>query len=292
MMEVEYKNAKRAYEKYSLDQEYKIAEKVLEYVRKRIDENKEEIERILKLYKRDYRYEEIKKVIDEEIEEEIEYKKQINLLKREDNFVSTKYLNSIGIVCVECYDTLDSIRYMIRAIKTRNAIILSDVEYEETDEKHIVLMIIQEALKNFGVDKNIIQIIPYEECDYKKCDKVIFTYSGKDSIEKRYEDKEYIYVEEEAFIKEAKIEYDEEKRRGKMVVLVGGSIDEAIEKINECVSKGAVIYTKNSDIAYKFVNLVKSENVFVNATLQNIEQVKKSSNELLMNKKIMYELRK
>ena len=43
-------------------------------------------------------------------------------------------------------------------------------------------------------------------------------------------------------------------------------------------------------MAYKFVNMVRSKNVFVNATLLNSELVEKSSNELLMNKKIMYEL--
>jgi len=94
------------------------------------------------------------------------------------------------------------------------------------------------------------------------------------------------------FIKEAKTEYDEEIKKGRKVELVGEDIDSAIEKINECVSEGAVIYTKNPDIAYKFVNLVKSKNVFVNATLLNSELVEKSNNDLLMNKKIMYELRK
>lgn len=292
MMEVEYKNAKKAYENYNLKNEYKLSENILEYVKERININKNEIEKLLNILKREFIYEEIKKLVEEEIDDEIEYKKQINLLKREDNFVSAKYLNSIGVVAVECYDVLDAIRYMIKAIKTRNAIIISDVEYEETDEKHLVLMIIQEALDKFKVNKELIQIVPYEECDYDKCDKVIFTYSGKRNIEKKYEDKFYIYVEEKEFIKEAKTEYDEEIKKGRKVELVGEDIDSAIEKINECVSEGAVIYTKNPDIAYKFVNLVKSKNVFVNATLLNSELVEKSNNDLLMNKKIMYELRK
>ena len=38
------------------------------------------------------------------------------------------------------------------------------------------------------------------------------------------------------------------------------------------------------------VTFVNSKNVFVNATLQNIEEVKKCKNELLINKKIMYEM--
>ena len=290
MMEVEYKNAKKAYENYNLNREYRLTENILEYIKTRIEENRKEIEKLIKLHKREFKYENIKEVVDKEIEEGIEYKKQINIQKREDSFVSAKYLVSIGIVGIECYDTIEVIKYMIRGIKTRNAVIISDVEYEETDEKHLILEIIKEGLRKFKVDREIVQIVPYEECDYEKCDKVIYTYSGKENKEKKYENKYYIYIEEKDFIKEAKTEYDEERKRGRKVELVGEDIDSAIEKINETENEGVVIYTKNKDMAYKFVNMVRSKNVFVNATLLNSELVEKSSNELLMNKKIMYEL--
>lgn len=290
MMEIEYKNAKRAYEDYNLNKEYRLTENILEYIKTRIEENRKEIEKLIKLHKREFKYENIKEVVDKEIEEGIEYKKQINIQKREDSFVSAKYLVSIGIVGIECYDTIEVIKYMIRGIKTRNAVIISDVEYEETDEKHLILEIIKEGLRKFKVDREIVQIVPYEECDYEKCDKVIYTYSGKENKEKKYENKYYIYIEEKDFIKEAKTEYDEERKRGRKVELVGEDIDSAIEKINETENEGVVIYTKNKDMAYKFVNMVRSKNVFVNATLLNSELVEKSSNELLMNKKIMYEL--
>jgi len=44
MMEVEYKNAKKAYENYNLNNEYKISENILEYVKERININKNEID--------------------------------------------------------------------------------------------------------------------------------------------------------------------------------------------------------------------------------------------------------
>ena len=174
MMEVEYKNAKRAYEDYNLNREYRLTENILEYIKTRIEENRKEIEKLIKLHKRELKYENIKEVVDKEIEEGIEYKKQINIQKREDSFVSAKYLVSIGIVGIECYDTIEVIKYMIRGIKTRNAVIISDVEYEETDEKHLILEIIKEGLRKFKVDRDVVQIVPYEECDYEKCDKVIY----------------------------------------------------------------------------------------------------------------------
>ena len=68
-------------------------------------------------------------------------------------------------------------------------------------------------------------------------------------------------------------------------------MEEAIEKINKEISQGAVIYTKEGKKGYRFINLVRSRNVHVNTTLENIEKVEKSKEELLINKKIMYELK-
>ena len=68
-------------------------------------------------------------------------------------------------------------------------------------------------------------------------------------------------------------------------------MQEAIDKINKEISQGAVIYTKEGKKGYRFINLVRSKNVYVNTTLENIEKVEKSKEELLINKKIMYELK-
>jgi len=62
-----------------LKNEYKLSENILEYVKERIDKNRNEIEKLLNIYKREFTYEEIKKSVEEEISDEIEYKKQINL---------------------------------------------------------------------------------------------------------------------------------------------------------------------------------------------------------------------
>src|SRR5699024_1959776 len=66
-----------------------------------------------------------------------------------------------------------------------------------------------------------------------------------------------------------------------------GNIDEVIEKINSSYSEGAVIYTANPEIAYKFINLVKSKNVMVNASLQNIQDTKKSPDEMYVYKNMI-----
>ena len=153
-------------------------------------------------------------------------------------------------------------------------------------------MIIQEALKKFEINENLIQIVPYEECDYTKCDKVIYTYDNKNikNREKNETDDLYVYIETEELKKEALDEFNYQKSKGNNVYLIEGNNREFLEKINKSRSKGVVIYTKNKELAYKFLTLVNSKNVFINCTLDYIENVKKCDNELLENKKIMYEL--
>ena len=289
MMNNRYEKAKIAYENYNLNSEYNLTENLLKSIKERIEANKKEIDELLKIYKRNYVYSDIKKVIDEEIEKKIQYKRQVSLKRRTDNFVSTIYATSVGIVAVECYDLLECIKYMIRAIKTRNSLIISDVEYEENDEKHLILLIIQESMRKFNIDQNLIQILPYEECDYDKCDRVIYTYENKQNLRREETEKMYIYLENKLYAEEAEKEYNLYKNEGKDIELVEGNINQVIDKINEKVNYGAVIYTGDSKLGYKFIKLVRSKNVFVNSTLTNSEKIENNKDDLLMNKKIMYE---
>ena len=290
MMEKEYSSAREAYEKYNIDDEYKKEEKILKYVIERIEANKEEIDKILKICKRKYTYEDIKKLIKNINEEKFEYKSEINLKQREDKFVSGKYSTSIGVIAVECFDVLEVLKYMLKGIKTKNAIIISDIEYEENDDKNLLQVIINEALKKFGLE-SLVLVMPYEECNYELCDKVIYTYEKKQNKEKPNTNKLYVYVEDEKLREEAMREYEQERKNNENVELIEGNIEEVIERLNREVSQGVVIYTTDAKKAYKFVNLVTSYNVFVNATLANKEEVNQNENDLLMTKKIMYELK-
>jgi len=84
----------------------------------------------------------------------------------EERFIFTTLLMPIGTIAVEAYDTIEVIRYLLRAIKTRNGIAISDVEYDEQSVKYLIFEIIKEALKKFDIDENLIMILPYEDCFY------------------------------------------------------------------------------------------------------------------------------
>ena len=168
------------------------------------------------------------------------------------------------------YDTQEVIKWYIRAIKSRNAIAISDVEYAEDNVKSLVLLIIKEALKKFEISENLIMLLPYDECFYEYFDKVIYTYDDKGNrletprVEgKKETDEMYVYLENDIFKDEADKNHN--------AIMVTGKVDEVIEKINRNKTRGAVIYTKDVNKAYTFINLVHSKNVFVNANLENVQ---------------------
>ena len=287
MMKDSVYKLKKAYEKYQLDSSYKITENLLQYIRERISANQKEIKELIKIKNEKCTYEQIEKVIQKEAEEDLQYKDYKRMYINEDKFIQTRLLMPIGTIAVESFDTIEVIKYFIKAIKTRNGIAISDMEYDEQSVKFLILEIFKEAMKKFNIDDNLIMILPYEECFYEYFDKVIYTYDEKGNTleENRYDEKEksnkkYVYVEN------LQMEEIAKKDNGNAEILYG-DIDNAIEKINTVYSKGASIYTDNSKDAYKFINLVHSENVMVNTSLENAIENIKSPNEMYEYKNII-----
>ena len=73
-----------------------------------------------------------------------------------------------GVVLKEESNVEKVIELYIDAILSRNAIVISDIEYSEISVKKLILEIIQIALEKFEVDKNLIQLLPYEEVNEKE----------------------------------------------------------------------------------------------------------------------------
>ena len=271
MMKDNFYKLKQASKEYVLNNKYELTEDLLEYIKERVRENEKEIKEVIDIQKENITYEDIVNVIDNEINEDNDYKKYAKLKISNEKFLSTFIAMPIGVIAVEAYETKEVIKYYIKAIKSRNAIAISDVEYGENNVKTLILIIIKEALKKINIKEDLIMLLPYEECFYEYFDKVIYTYDkeGKKLETPKVEEKErtnelYVYIEDSSL--------EEEARKNQNAKILKGNVDEVIEKINEKKTKGAVIYTKNANMAYKFINLVKSQNVFVNTNLENIEK--------------------
>ena len=282
MMQNNLEKLRMATNSYRLKNDNEITENILAYIEQRIKANKQEIEDLIALKKEPVTYLEIEEAVEQEIEKDIKYKDYKSLAISEEKFLSTSLLMPIGVVAVEAYDTIEVVKYFIKAIKSRNAIAISDAEYDEQSVKFLILEIVKEALKKFEVDENLVMILPYEECFYSYFDKIIYTYNrqGKSLRQNGYEkkkstNKKYVYIENDE-MKEIALQ----DNRDEKVEVLQGKIEDAIEKINEEHGMASTIYTKDAEKAYCFINLVNCRNVLVNTSLNNVKEVEKSSYEL------------
>lgn len=294
MMKSNLDKLKTAVNNYRLKDDVQIAENVLLYIQQRIKANQKEIQDLIQIKKENLTYEQIDNAVKQEIEKEIKYKDYEKMVISQDNFISTSLLMPIGVVAVEEYETIEIIKYFIQAIKTRNGVVISDAEYDEPSVKFLILEIIKEALKKFEIDENLVMILPYEECFYSYFDKVIYTYNrqGKKLRQNGYEkkkttNKKYLYIEN-VELKEIALR----DNQGEEKEILNGSIDTVIQKINETHSIATTIYTKDAEKAYRFINLVNSENILVNTSLINAKKTQISPYELYTYRNIIFPIPK
>ena len=285
-MKIEIKNLEKAYKKYILDNRFDIQNSIIKYIIDRLKANKKEIEKVIELNKNTIRYENILNIVKEILNSEIESYNKTVINKQ--GFMFSQVLVPEGIVAVEAYEPLEIIKYWIKAIKSRNAIAISSVYYDETSIEALILIIIKEALSKFSLDENLIMYIPFEECFYEYFDEVIYTYN---ETEKRIEKKEidgkqkrkmYVYIEDEYFRQEAELNIGAE--------IIYGKMDNALEKIKG--AKCATIYTQNSEKAFEFINLADCKNVFVNTNVKNAIETMESEEELYKYKNIIVPISK
>ena len=143
MMKDNIYKLKEASRDYRLNNKYELTKDILKYIKDRIKVNESEIRELIKLQKENISYEDIFDIIDKEIEKEDSYKRYAKLKINQDKFLSTCIAMPIGVIAIEVYDTQEVIKWYIRAIKSRNAIAISDVEYAEDNVKSLVLLIIK-----------------------------------------------------------------------------------------------------------------------------------------------------
>lgn len=287
MLEKEIEKLNKAYSEYNLEKREDISTKILNYIRDRLIKNKEDIEKISEIF-HDISYDRLMEVFLEEISKPEIYKKQKSLKELENGFVYGIYTTSVGNVVVETSTTVQVLRYFIYAIQSRNTITISDLEFVENDLKHVLLLIFSEAIEKFGINRNLINILPYEECYYDKFDLVI-NLEKEEVIRKKEISKLYIYNTSNKFDEEIKEEIKYLENCNKEYEILSGNFEEVVSKINENIPIGTVIYTDDAQDGYKFINLIHSKNVFVNTSFIEVdENIKEIDNPLYMNKKIMY----
>lgn len=284
------KKAKNAYQNYVLNSDYKLGEKIYSLIRERIKVNKEQIEKLIEINRVATTYSEILEILEKEEKNLKDYKKTNIMSKIDNKFMFSQYQVPVGIIAVKTNSFYIAIENIFKAVGTRNAIVVIEENYNEHSIENLILLIVQEALKKFNINENIIQIVNKEaikEEDLKAFD-IIVSEVGE-TLEKLETDKMYIYQEDEYFADIVKNEVEKLNSNGMQVEVLIGEMEDCIEKINKNRAFGVCIYTKDRKKAYKFINLVNSGNVFFNGTLLNAKKTNKISNMYLTLKNLVYE---
>ena len=284
----EIKLLNNAFRIYNLNDIPDLSKRVIDYILLRLIDNKENFEKMIEMLKEVISFNDILNAFNEAYKENDFYKKSNNY-KQGTDYYSGAFPVPIGNIVVETNNVLDVIKFFVGGIKSRNTITISQTEYYELSLSNMVLIIFVEALAKFNISRNTLMILPFEECMYEEYDKIIEIENGKDSIkQKSFSSKNVIYIENHAFDSEIKIEIERLKARNINFEIIDGSLESALEKIKKEKPKGVAIYTKNSNIAYDFITLANSQNVFVNSSILNAEELNDKTNKFYYKKKIMY----
>lgn len=283
-------NAKTAYQDYVLNSDYKLGENIYKTIRERLNINKDAIEKLIEINKEATTYSEINELLVKEEQNLQEYKKTNIMSKIDNKFIFSQYQVPVGIIAIKTNNSYIAIQNIFRAICTRNAIVIVEKEYNDKSIEKLILLIVQECLKKFNINENIIQIVDSKlinENDFNEFDIMIL--EDGQAISKEKTDKMYIYQEDDYFAEIIKSEVKKLKLNGNNVEILNGQMDDCIEKINKNRAFGVCIYTQDRKKAYKFINLVNSENVFFNGTLLNASKTKKLNSIYLALKNLVYE---
>ena len=291
--EVKLKNAKAfekalaSFENYALNLDNDIGKKVYNTIHERLETNKDNVEELLQLRKIPLSYEEIIEMYEEEIKDLRNYKKTIKTEKI-DNFLLSTFYVPIGIIGIETNDSKNAIKNIFKAITTRNAIIILQEEVDKYSIEQLILIIVQEAFKKYNIDENIVQIVNKKEIeeDIERFD--MYIKEDGTIIKKEYQDKMYIYQEDEYFEEEVKKEI--ERLSNKNVEIIRGvDINTAISLINKKENYAVSIYSRDGRKGYKFINMINSPNVFFNGTLLNAKENETDKNNYYIEKNILCE---
>lgn len=277
-----------AFKIYNLNNEPDLSNRILDYILTRLLDNELLINRIIDNLNEPYKYKDLLDAFKKAYQEEDFYKVQDSIVQGVD-YYSGSYPVPIGNIAIETNNPIDVIKYFVRGIKSRNTITISQTEYNENSLSNMIYIIFSEAIRKFGLDKNTLRILPFEDCFYEMFDEVLEIEDDKEVLKQKPFTNQYIiYDNDKSFTDEIEKEKERLGNIGFSFEVIDGDFDEAVKTINKIRPYGATIYTKNKEDAYQFINLIHSPNVFFNASLTNAEKQADKKNKLYYIKKVMY----
>ena len=284
----EIKLLNNAFKIYNLNDTQNLSNIVLNYISIRLIANRASFEQMIEMLKSNISFNDILHAFDVAYKQR-DYYKKANSYKQGRDYYSGVYPMPIGNIVVETNDVLEVIKYFVGGIKSRNTITISQTEYNEFSLSNMVLIIFAEALAKFNISRNTLMILPFEECFYEEFDEIIEIEDGEVNItQKKFSEKYIIYNQDDSFVSEIEKEKQKLTENNIDFEVIKGSLEKALDIINHIRPESVSIYTRDPSVAYNFINLASSQNVFVNSSLLNSEKLHDKINKFYYKKKIMY----
>lgn len=299
----------------------RLNKRIVEDFFKIIKNNEKEIKKIYEIEeKNNTNLEDINEILDK-IEIKTNFKYEIEQRKRADGFIVAKYKDSIGVIGV----IFDGNPYLtitlgLEAVLSKNAIIFctNNKMYALTN---LLILYLKQALAQNGYNEDLVQVINSEEYsemynhnnilskiivigDKELQDKVINN-SKVEVMASGYGNYD-LYIENVLDIdllrkilniKNAKFNiYIQKNIFNEIIQQLNIEDYTEIENVEECIRDinmnsakfGSSIFTSNGENANKFLKLVKSKNVFVNASPNLEGKLDITEKDMLYTKQIMY----
>ncbi len=278
-----------AFRIYNLNDTLDLSERVLKYILSRIIANKTYIQQMIDISGTEISFNDIYNAFDEAYKENDFYKSTSSYNQGAD-YYSGVFPVPTGNIVVETNDVLQVIKYFVGGIKSRNTITISQTEYNELSLSSMMLIIFTEALAKFNISRNTLMIMPYEECSYDDFDEIIELEEKEQEkvIQKEFSKKYVIYDYDGKFTSEIDSEMKRLNEKNIDFEKIEGKFGDVLDRLNKMKPKGVSIYTSDPNVAYEFITLVTSPNVFVNSSLLNCEELNDKTNKFYYKKKIMY----
>lgn len=274
-------DARSAFRKYVINNKKDISENILSCISTEIMNNQSKIKKLMEINEDDFTFEDIITLLNNEVQNIKQYK-----LKKNDNMFQVP----IGVIGVECNTIKESIENIFKAISTRNSIIILKEKFNQYETDQLILLIVKECLRKNFIDDNIIQMMGIEEVNIDKLDKYIS--KNEKEIRSKKDKVIYLYQENEQYHNDIQMEvlrlqgssiYSEHE-----IHIITGEFADVVDFLSENKANVIGIYTNNSQRAYKLMNWIDTDNLFINMEIGDKIQPVKCKNEYFAFKNIKF----
>ncbi len=273
-------NMKAAFVSYNTDDREDLEKLVYKQLGSIIKESKNEIDRLSSFNKKFLTYDEVLKLY-ESNEEHFEFKERISSEMYDNGFISTMYKAPIGLIYSEIKSDKEAFIEMLNCIKSRDGLLISIDDLNEYDMKHYLLLLVKKSLEMCNLDSNLIEMLPYKECNETDFDKKKYRFMEDKKIDLINDEMDYVYIDS--------ADFEDEARKNRYVDFIYSSDEQAVKKLMERKHHAISIYTHDLKKAYKLISEFRADNFLINTSIEFAKNMTPIDSDYLSSRHVVFE---